>query len=154
MHRGHSGFPVTTKGRPSRPAPRWGVVRRWLAAAGGGAALTAALACSSTVGSGVIPPGLQQAYLLVANSGSVSAILTIDLSPPVQTHVPIASCRELPLNVPMNDSVKVVITDSTATASTVFEVPFYEAGVWAVDCAPDHGNPVALGAIGHVSNTC
>jgi hypothetical protein len=143
---------VNTKGMPSRQAPRRGVVRRWLVAAGGGA-LTAALACSSSVGT-VNSPNLQQAYLLVANSGSVSAILTIDLSPPVQAHVAIAQCRQLPLLVPKNDSVKVVITDSTATSSTVFEVPFYEAGVWAVDCAPDHGNPVALGAIGQVSNTC
>ena len=154
MGQDNSNSPLNATLTPARPASRWGTMRRWLRAAGGGAALTAALACSSTVGSGAIPPGLQRAYLLVANSGSVSAILTIDLSPPVQTHVAIASCHSLPLQVPDNDSVKVVITDSTATSSTVFEVPFYQAGVWAVDCAPSHGNPVALGAIGQVSNTC
>ena len=153
MGRDNSGSLVTNVGKPSRQTPRRDVVRRWLVAAGGGVALTAALACTSTVG--IVNPGnLQQAYLLVANSGSVSAILTIDLSPPVQAHVAIAQCRQLPLLVPKNDSVKVVITDSTASSSTVFEVPFYQAGVWAVDCAPDHGNPVALGAIGQVSNTC
>jgi len=128
-----------------------------VAIAGIGLALAATfVACASTAGNVTgTGPSFVAAYLKVANSGSVPAILTVDLSPPVQAHVPVATvCRSLPLLVPKNDTVKVVIADSTSSTTTTFEVPFYEAGVWAVDCAADHGNPVALGNIGTVSTTC
>jgi hypothetical protein len=136
--------------RPNRERAR----RTWFAM--GARGLCAAIAfgaCSSPAsinGTGNSVP----AYLIVTNYGSLSAILTVDLQPPVQSHVQINECLSLPLSVPVNDTVKVIITDSTATTSASWEVPFYLGGVWGVDVAQGSGPPVILGNIGVVSTNC
>ena len=128
---------------------------KWLcfAVAGIGLGVSAVL---TACGSPTIPAGHgvpKIAYLIVVNSGPGPVILTVDLQPPVQAHVEINQCQTLALNLP-NDSIEVVVTDSTGDTSATFEVPFYQAGVWGVDCAPDSGGPRALGAIGQVPTQC
>jgi hypothetical protein len=125
-----------------------GVGVKWLyltvAAIGLGvsAVLTACGSAAGVTGGGPT----QVAYLIAENYGPETAILTVDLQPPQQAHVEIDQCKTLELNVPVDDSVEVVVTDSTADTSATFEVPFYQAGVWGVDCAPGSGGPRALGA--------
>lgn len=129
---------------------------KWLyfAIAGIGLGVSAVLtACGSPAGNTSGVP-TQPAYLIAENYGPEPAILTVDLQPPRQAHVPINQCQTLELDVPINDSVEVVVTDSTADTSATFEVPFYQAGVWGVDCAPGSGGPRALGAIDQTPNQC
>ncbi len=129
---------------------------RWLylAIAAIGLGVSAVLtACGAPTGTQNNGP-TQQAYLIAENFGPEPAILTVDLQPPQQAHVEISQCQVLNLQVPLNDSVQVVVTDSTADTSATFEVPFYQAGVWGVDCAPGSGGPRALGAIGQTPNEC
>jgi hypothetical protein len=106
-------------------------------------------ACGSTSGQ-----TSQPAYLIAENLGPETAIMTVDLEPPQQAFVDINQCKTLALNVPVNDSVEVIVADSTADTSATFAVPFYQAGVWGVDLAPGSGGPRALGAIGQVSTQC
>ena len=129
-----------------------GGIAKALAIAGSGLGLAAALmACNSTVSAITSAgPNTQPAYFLLRNSGSLSATVIVDLPVPLQTHVAVNSCRSLSLQVPKTDSVKVVVTDSTTTTPTTYTVPFFEAGVWALDCAPGHGGPIALSSIGQV----
>lgn len=146
---------LNRRGRGSQCGALRSVGRKGLALASSGLGLAAAvIACSSTTGvTPITTTTMQPAYLYVKNSGSVPATLTIDLAPPVQRHVGVNTCSSLQIQVPDNDSVKVVVTDSTSTTSATFDVPFYEAGVWGLDCAPGRG-PEALGSIGQVPNPC
>jgi hypothetical protein len=131
-----------------------GVKWLYLAIAAIGLGVSVALtACGSPAGT-TSGTQTQTAYLIAVNYGPETAILTVDLQPPVQAHVEIDECNQLTLNVPVDDSVEVVITDSTADTSATFEVPFYQAGVWGVDCAPGSGGPRAIGAIGETSTQC
>jgi hypothetical protein len=74
--------------------------------------------------------------LLVENDDSLPAILTIDLPlrPSVQTHVsiPAAGCRSFLFSVLANDSVRVVVTDSTAGTTSSFVVPFFLGHAWGM----------------------
>ena len=110
---------VTRRGKGSQRGALRGAGRKGLVLVSSGLGLAAAvIACSSTTG--VTPSTtttMQPAYLYVKNSGSVPATLTIDLAPPVQRHVAIGTCSSLQIQVPANDSVKVVVTDSTSTTS-------------------------------------
>jgi hypothetical protein len=150
----HQHETESSSGPSGATAQQRGQRRPWLgigvAALGMGAAL---FACSSSTGinngSNTVP-----AYLIVQNYGSLPAILTIDLRPPVQQHVAIQTCYSLNLQVPVNDSVKVVITDSTATTSQTYYVPFYLVSVWGLDCAQGNRGPVALGNPPTVPTTC
>jgi len=115
------------------------------------------LACSSPASFGnTTCPCPVPVYLIATNDDSLPAILilTINLEPPVQQHVAIGTCSSLPLEVPLNDTLEVIITDSTAKTSASYEVPIYAGGVWGVDVAPGSGPPVRLGNIGQVSTNC
>jgi hypothetical protein len=101
--------------------------RAWLAVAVGTAGIAAFLCgCSSNPAATTEGPGQGQAQLLVENQDPLPVTVTIDLQPPVELHPAIQTCQSLSVQVPVNDTINVLIADSTATGSAFLAVQLYE----------------------------